>query len=125
MKNKGILLRENAIIVDPTMLYDHVFIVFIKVQLVGGGYGRGEEWRKAYEEILDVNKDPRFEKPLRILFNIGGTGEYDFVAMVYTSDISKYHRFKAELAKRGIVEKFDSKKRWPISHLFFLTLIER
>lgn len=100
-----VILKRNTIIVDPSKLYDYVYIAFIKIKLSE----KEEDWRLAFEKIRAINKEEEFGKPIKILFNVGGTGEYDFVAFIFTNDKERYHNFKAKLAKQNIIEKFDTK----------------
>jgi DNA-binding Lrp family transcriptional regulator len=109
MENKKIILKKNTVIVDPSKLYTHIYLAFIKTNLLSPIAPAGiKSWRDAFEEIKRINNE--YGNPIRILFNIGGTGEYDFVAFIYMNDPNKYHDFKEALVKRtGIIEKYDTK----------------
>jgi|Deesub1362A_J573_1020465.scaffolds.fasta_scaffold00214_26 DNA-binding Lrp family transcriptional regulator len=109
MKNRGIIKKVETAIVDPSKLYPYIYLAFIKTnlrsQLVPAAV---ITWRDAFEKIKEINK--KFGYPIRMLFNVGGTGEYDFVAIIYTNDPRKYHEFKEELVRStGIIEKYDTK----------------
>ncbi len=109
LKAKGIIRKIDTIAVNPAKLYDFLYLAFVKTSLTSIlGPAGAIPWREAYERILKVNE--KYGNPIKILFNVGGTGEYDFVMLIYVNDTLKYHEFKEALVKEtGIIEKFDSK----------------
>lgn len=109
MKNKGIIKKLNIALIDPSKLYSRIYLAFIKTNLLSQLVPAAViSWKEAFDKIREINRE--FGYPMKMLFNIGGTGEYDFVALIYTNDPDKYHKFKEELVKRtGIIEKYDTK----------------
>lgn len=123
LEDLGVILKRHAVIINPTKLYDHVYLAFIKTKLSSLLAPAGAStWKDAFEKIKALNEESGF--PLKIFFNVGGMGEYDFVALVYTNDPQEYHKFKAKLVQQtGIIEKFDT-KYVDTPELFFFRPIE-
>lgn len=111
---RKVLLKRNSIVINPAKLFNNVYLAFIKTKVSGAP---ALAWKEAFDRIIDINK--RQGSPIKILFNIGGMGEYDFVALIYSNDAEKYHDFKANLVRMtGIIEKFDT-KYVDVPYLFF------
>jgi hypothetical protein len=123
LKGKGtgenqVLISERTILIDPSKLYDHVNIVFIKVQLASfTGSPTTYNWKEISSMIMNLNKE--FGNPIKIQFAVRGAGEYDFIAIVYTNDYDKFHGLKEKLVEQGIIEKFDSKPIEPQTGFYF------
>lgn len=118
LKEKGILLQERTIIVDPTKLYDHFYMALIKIDLTSPlSIGvNARPWKTAYDRILDLNA--KYGSPIKILLHatniksssvFGALGDFDFVAFIYVNDQEKYHEFKEELFRTGIIKNIDTK----------------
>ena len=114
LEEKKIILKSKTIEVNPTKLHSNIYLGFIKTFLsrpppLPPPYPADiKAWKEAFNAILTVNEE--FGYPIRMLFNVGGTGDYDFIALIYTNNPEKYHEFKDTLVKRtGIIEKYDTK----------------
>ena len=107
LKKNG-TLKSFGIVCDPTKLYGDVYLFFIKTHLPSFlGPLAAMAWEDAFARIWEINK--KYGKPVKMLFNIGGMGEYDFVGIAYVNNQKNYHDFKAALVKEGFIEKFDTK----------------
>lgn len=125
LKEKGVIKPDEKtkeiknIRIDPSKLYNHIFLVFIKVHLPSMlGPRAALTWREVFDKIKKINDDSR-EKPFKILFNVGGLGEYDFVGLAFVNDFKEWHKFKEKLVKEGFIEKFDTKYVEPPGGWFF------
>jgi DNA-binding Lrp family transcriptional regulator len=106
---KKVLLKPEAnetistITVDPTKVFDHVFLNWLKLPL--RPLLRRDEltWRRASERILEL--DEKWGRHIMILFTPEGEGEYDLVALVCTNDLAKYYEFLEQLTRDELVEK--------------------
>lgn len=115
LETKKVILKKKTVSLNPMKLHSNIYLAFIKTYLSRPApipsppYTADiRAWTEAYDEILKVSND--FNNILRMLFNVGGTGEYDFVALIFTNDPEEYHRFKDAVVKRtGLIEKWDTK----------------
>jgi len=100
---KKVLLKHETIAIDPTKLYDHVFLNWLKLPL--RPLLRRDEltWRRASERILEL--DNKWGGHIMMLFTPEGEGEYDLVALVCTNDLAKYYEFLEQLTRDELVEK--------------------
>ena len=103
MKENGVLLLEDTVVVDPTKLFDHVFLNWLKLPL--RPLLRRDEltWKRAAERILEING--RMGRHMMMLFTPEGEGEYDLVALVCTNDLAGYYAFLEQLARDELLEK--------------------
>lgn len=114
LEEKKVILKKRTLQVNPTKLYSNIYLGFIKTFLtrpppLAPPYTPTiKAWKEAFNAILKVNE--KYDNPIRMLFNVGGTGDYDFIALIYTNNPEKYHEFKDALVKEtGIIEKYDTK----------------
>ncbi len=108
MEESGVILRRKTALLDPTKLYDHVFLILLKLHLPSVVPGKGTlSWDEAVDEIWTISQEKG--RPIRILFTILGWGDYDIAALAYVNDLAGYYEFQKELAERGIIEKYDTK----------------
>ena len=118
LKKNGVVLKTGTIIIDPTKLYDYVFLAFLKIHLpsIIAGYSRGSiDWRSAFEKIRQIDK----EKIVRMLFTLEGTGDYDMLLVIYVNRLEDYYDFVSSLVKEGLVEKVDGKRvHYPAGVIF-------
>jgi len=103
LTQNGVLLRLQTIVVDPTKLFDHVFLIWLKLPL--RPLLRRDEltWKRASQRILEINK--KFGNTIMLLFTPEGEGEYDIVALVCTNDLTKHYLFLEQLTKEELIEK--------------------
>lgn len=109
LERKGVLMKRDTIIANPAKLHANIYLAFIKTNLLSPiAPAPVQTWRDSFRRILKINED--FGNPIRMLFNVGGTGEYDFIALIYMNNPKEYHDFKETLVKEtGLIEKFDTK----------------
>ena len=107
LQTEEVVLRRKTVLVDPTKLYDYVFLIFIKLHLPSMVSRATTTWDTATQTILEINE--RYNSPVKILFTILGWGEYDLAGIVYVDDQDEYYRFQKELTQQGFIEKYDTK----------------
>jgi DNA-binding Lrp family transcriptional regulator len=105
LKKQEIILKENAVIVNPIKFFDYIFLTFVKIHLPAV---RGTiDWAGAFEDVKKLNKDYGC---LSMAFTVEGMGDYDLVLLIFTNDIDTYYDFVDDLTRCGWVEKVDGKK---------------
>jgi len=94
-------------VLNPAKLYDGIFIILIKANLVSSKTKNVEIGvNEVYKTIIDVNSKPHFNKPINQLYTMVGW-IYDFVGIVFENNISRFYSFKEYLLTEGIAKSVD------------------
>lgn len=101
LENKGVILKRHTAVVDPIKLYNHIYMILIKVRFPLEHTVSG--FHETFFKLMDINR--KHGNILRLLFSFSGAGDWDFVGMAYVNDHREYYDLIRDLASKGIVER--------------------
>lgn len=105
---ENLLLYTNPqYVIDPTKIYDKIFLVFIKAnieKLKDRNLEIGIP--EIYKTIVNNNSKVCFGSPIKQLY-ITSNWMFDFVGIVFENNLSKFNAFKDFLIEEGIVKTID------------------
>ena len=106
-EEKIILHSNPKYVINPTKLYDEIFLVLIKANMTLSDRRDMEIGiREVYETIIDLNGKPRFGKPIKQLYTMVGW-MFDFIGVVFENNLSRFNSFKDYLIKEGIAKNVE------------------
>jgi hypothetical protein len=118
LAEKRILQRSHIICIDPSKLFDNVFLLFLKIPILSPFRRVEIGWLNAVEKIWNADKEwkDKFGREFNLVRLIGvveGTGEYDVVLLVFTNNMRKVSYFLEMLQREGYIEKSMTQRIWP------------
>ena len=118
---KGIIISLHALVINPFTLYDHVLWIFWKIPLSQAMRPYGWWDIKKLWDIDKTEKDSsgKVLDLIRILMVPEGTGEYDFISLIYTNDLTKHSTLLERLHARGFLVASSTQRVWEPTGMFF------
>jgi len=128
LADKGVLRRVHTISVDPSKLFDSLFLLFLKVPIFSPDRRIEIGWLNAVEKIWKADKEWRDKfgqafDLVRLIGVVEGTGEYDLGLLVFTNNMRKVSHFLERLQRHGYVEKSMTQRIWPPGGMEFDPII--
>ncbi len=105
---EGVIIQPMPkYIIDPSKLYNSIFLILIKAN-VGSPESTNLEigLNNVFDTIVDLNNRPRYGKPIKQLFTMTGW-TYDYIGIVYENNIERFHLFRNHLITEGIAKSVD------------------
>ncbi len=106
-EEKLLLYPNPQYVIDPTKIYDKIFLVLIKAnteKLKERNIRIGVP--EIYKTIIENNYKARFGSPIKQLY-ITNNWMFDFAGVVFENNLSKFNAFKDYLIKEEIVKTID------------------
>lgn len=118
---EGVITSLHSVVINPQSLYDHVFYAFWKIPL--SQTIRPYGWWDI-SNLWDVDKTEKDSKGkvldiVRTLMVPEGTGQYDFISLVYTNDLGRHSTLLERLQSKGLLVSSTTQRVWEPTGMFF------